>query len=98
LQETGRDLDPWSLLEPILGRMDELWRVWKAGAVAEMQAAWSARDVSRGRPVRLLPDGPEGLAAGIDLTGSLCIRLPDGRESLARAGELLFLDSAASQP
>ena len=91
-QETGRDIDPWSLLEPILARMSELWRVWESGGLAELQAAWSARDVCRGHRVRLVPDGPEGVAAGIDHTGALRVRLPDGRETLARAGELAFLD------
>jgi hypothetical protein len=92
LQQTGCDVDPWSLLQPILAWMSELWRTWAAGDLKALQAAWSARDVSRGCRVRLAPDGPEGVAAGIDATGALHVRLPDGRETLARAGELAFLD------
>jgi biotin-(acetyl-CoA carboxylase) ligase len=91
LLETGRELDPGPLLEPILAQMDALWRTWEAGGLLELLASWSARDVSRGHRVRLLPDGPEGVAAGIDLTGALRVRLPDGRELLALAGELSFI-------
>jgi biotin-(acetyl-CoA carboxylase) ligase len=78
--------------------MDDLWRTWKAGSLTDMQTAWSARDVSCGHRVQLVPEGPEGIAAGIDPTGALRVRLPDGREAFARAGELLFLGSTASQP
>ena len=60
----------------------------------ELQSAWSARDAGRGHRVRLLPDGPEGVANGIDRTGALRVLLADGRERLAVAGEPVFLDAA----
>src|SRR5437870_5523689 len=88
----GRAVDPQALLAPILARLGDLWQRWEAGRLAELQEAWSERDVCRGHAVRLLPDGPRGVADGIDGTGALRVRLPGGQITLARAGELLFVD------
>jgi BirA family biotin operon repressor/biotin-[acetyl-CoA-carboxylase] ligase len=89
-RETGRDVDPQALLPPILAHLGELWQSWQAGRLVELQNAWSERDACRGRRVRLLPAGPHGTADGIDPTGALRVRLPDGRLELALAGELAF--------
>jgi BirA family transcriptional regulator, biotin operon repressor / biotin---[acetyl-CoA-carboxylase] ligase len=90
-RETGREVDPQALLSPILARLGELWSQWEAGRLEELREAWSARDVCRGHRVRLLPDGPGGVADGIDVTGALRVRRPGGEISLARAGELVFV-------
>jgi biotin-(acetyl-CoA carboxylase) ligase len=84
-------VDPQALRSPILARLGELWSQWEAGRLEELREAWSARDVCRGHRVRLLPDGPGGVADGIDVTGALRVRRPGGEISLARAGELVFV-------
>jgi biotin-(acetyl-CoA carboxylase) ligase len=89
--ETGREMDPQALLSPILARLGELWWLWEAGRLEELREAWSARDVCRGHRVRLVPDGPVGVADGIDVTGALRVRRPGGEVSMARAGELVFV-------
>jgi BirA family transcriptional regulator, biotin operon repressor / biotin---[acetyl-CoA-carboxylase] ligase len=90
-RETGLEMDPQALLSPILARLGELWRLWEAERLEELREAWSARDVCRGHRVRLLPDGPGGVADGIDVTAALRVRRPGGEISLARAGELAFV-------
>jgi BirA family biotin operon repressor/biotin-[acetyl-CoA-carboxylase] ligase len=90
--ETGRDVDPTGLLSPILMHLDELWQVWSAGQLEQLREAWSARDACRGRRVQLLPGGLAGVADGIDATGALRVRLPDGRVQAAFAGELTFVE------
>jgi BirA family transcriptional regulator, biotin operon repressor / biotin---[acetyl-CoA-carboxylase] ligase len=90
-RETARDVAPEALLSPILARLDELWAIWAAGRVDGLRDAWNGRDVCRGRQVRLLPTGPEGVADGIDPSGALWVRLPNGRRQLAVAGELAFV-------
>jgi BirA family biotin operon repressor/biotin-[acetyl-CoA-carboxylase] ligase len=90
-REMGRAVDPQALLPPILAHLGELWQTWEAGRLVEMQSAWSERDACRGRRVQLLPAGPGGIADGIDQTGALRVRLPDGRIELALAGELAFV-------
>jgi BirA family biotin operon repressor/biotin-[acetyl-CoA-carboxylase] ligase len=91
-RETGQDVDPVSLLSPILAHMNDLWEQWAAGRLAEIREAWLARDACRGHRVRLLPNGPEGVADGIDATGALRVRLDGGGVQLAITGELTFLD------
>lgn len=91
-EETGRAVDPQALLSPLLARLGDLWQRWEVGQLAELREAWSGRDVCCGHAVQLLPDGPRGVADGIDETGALRVRLPGGEITLARAGELLFVD------
>jgi BirA family biotin operon repressor/biotin-[acetyl-CoA-carboxylase] ligase len=91
-RELGREIDPQELLAPILARLGELWGSWSAGRTEALREAWADRDACRGRRVRLLPAGPVGVADGIDETGALRVRLPDGRAHLALAGELSFLE------
>jgi BirA family transcriptional regulator, biotin operon repressor / biotin---[acetyl-CoA-carboxylase] ligase len=90
--EIGREVDPQGLLEPILARFGDLWLRWEAGGLAELQEAWSERDLCRGHEVQLLPKGPTGMADGIELTGALRVHLPGGEIYLARAGELRFVE------
>jgi biotin-(acetyl-CoA carboxylase) ligase len=91
-RELGREIDPQELLEPILARLGELWAAWAAGRTEALQEAWADRDECRGRRVRLLPDGPIGVADGIDESGALQVRLPDGRIHRAMAGELSYVE------
>jgi biotin-(acetyl-CoA carboxylase) ligase len=90
--ELGQVVEPDSLLAPVLAEMSQLWTLWAARRVAELRELWVERDACRGRRVRVLPDGPEGVADGIELSGALRVQLTDGSVRLAMAGEVAFLD------
>jgi biotin-(acetyl-CoA carboxylase) ligase len=93
--ELGHVIEPEALLEPILARMAELWKLWAAGQVSALRELWAERDACRGRRVRVLPDGPEGVADGIELSGALRVRLADGSVRRAMAGEIAFTAPAS---
>jgi BirA family biotin operon repressor/biotin-[acetyl-CoA-carboxylase] ligase len=89
--ETGRDVAPEELLGPVLERLAVLWERWAEGRTADLLAAWAESDACRGCRVRLLPGGPAGVADGIDASGALRVRLPDGSVGRAVAGELSYI-------
>jgi BirA family transcriptional regulator, biotin operon repressor / biotin---[acetyl-CoA-carboxylase] ligase len=90
-REAGSTPEPEPLLAPILARLEALWRLWMNGTLELLRERWTARDVGRGAVVRLLPDGPAGVAESIDRAGALQVRLSNGTLVRAVAGELVFI-------
>jgi len=73
---------PEPALRPLLASFDR----WEAAEVADVLAAWRARDALEGSPVRW-QDG-EGTARGVDETGSLLVETADGALVTLGAGEV----------
>lgn len=90
LRETATSLSldrPDDLLDPLLAALDR----WTAADPADVLAAWRPRDALAGSPVRW-QDG-EGIARGIDDTGSLVVETAAGAHLALTAGEVhLALD------
>jgi BirA family biotin operon repressor/biotin-[acetyl-CoA-carboxylase] ligase len=73
---------PEQAFEPLLESFDR----WEAEEAAVVLAAWRARDALEGSPVRW-QDG-EGIARGVDETGSLLVEKADGLLVTLGAGEV----------
>lgn len=71
-----------TLLAPLLGELER----WTAADPAEILAAWRARDALAGSPVRW--DGGEGVARGVDDSGSLLVETASGETLTLGAGEV----------
>ena len=84
LRIAGIELDTESVLAALLASLDE----WLEAPAAEVMSAWSERDALRGERIRWT-DG-EGVAAGIDASGSLVVQTDNGRVALD-AGEVHLL-------
>jgi BirA family transcriptional regulator, biotin operon repressor / biotin---[acetyl-CoA-carboxylase] ligase len=85
---------PASALEPTLSELLALLERRLAEPPADCLAALRARDALLDRPVRWA--GGEGVGAGIDDSGSLLVRLPDGVVVTLDAGEVHLGGSVAS--
>jgi BirA family biotin operon repressor/biotin-[acetyl-CoA-carboxylase] ligase len=71
---------------------------WDRGAgFADIRAAWLARAAGLGEPARVhLPERDvEGVAETLDESGSLLLRLADGRLERIAAGEMFPLHRSA---
>jgi BirA family biotin operon repressor/biotin-[acetyl-CoA-carboxylase] ligase len=79
---TGEPHDLERTLEALLGSLDG----WIAAPGRKVLAAWRRRDALRGEPVSW--DGGGGTAAGIDDSGALLVRTPDGEVVKVEAGEI----------
>ncbi len=84
----GQPVDRGELLLTLLRRMDE----WYAQPWPELHAAWQARLWRRGQRLRLLDLGAEEevVVLGVELDGSLRVRLADGTERHTTTGELIW--------
>jgi BirA family transcriptional regulator, biotin operon repressor / biotin---[acetyl-CoA-carboxylase] ligase len=85
LRDTATSLDlpePAVALDPLLGSLGR----WLEAGEAEVLDAWRARDALKGSTVRW--DGGEGVARGVDDTGSLLVELADGETVALGAGEV----------
>lgn len=89
-QTTGRPVSLECLLETLLARWPVWYDAWSAGDSRVLEA-WSARDLTRGRTVRISASGTtlEGTAEGIDGDGALRLRLADRTLRRIVAGDLL---------
>ena len=64
-------------------------RAFEAQGFAPLQAAFARRDVLAGRQVATtLPALPQGLADGVDATGTLWLRTPDGGRQPVSSGDV----------
>lgn len=74
-----------------LARWYAVWRSVTDGDAAQIIAAWSARDATRGRPVavQIGDDRVEGIADGVDASGALRVRADDGSIRTVVAGDIL---------
>jgi BirA family transcriptional regulator, biotin operon repressor / biotin---[acetyl-CoA-carboxylase] ligase len=84
---------PDALEETLRELLDHLERRL-AEPAADCLAALRARDALRDRPIRWA--GGEGTGAGIDDSGALLVRLPDGTVNTLDAGEVHLGDSVAT--
>jgi BirA family biotin operon repressor/biotin-[acetyl-CoA-carboxylase] ligase len=80
-------------LQTVLPPLVELLHAWR-GFDAARQRAFAARDGLLGR--RLQAGAHEGVAAGVDRDGALCLRLADGSLQRVVAGELRLLEGSSS--
>jgi BirA family biotin operon repressor/biotin-[acetyl-CoA-carboxylase] ligase len=80
--------DLFGALRARLAHWSERWS--RAADAAGIIEAWAARDVLRGLPVRVAigADLVEGIADGVERTGALRVRTPDGAVRAIAAGDL----------
>jgi BirA family biotin operon repressor/biotin-[acetyl-CoA-carboxylase] ligase len=81
-------------VEPVLAALLAAVEATSAQSPEEVVAGWSARDALRGRPIRW--DGGEGIAEGIDPSGSLLVATDGGRVAL-HAGEVALVRPRADR-
>lgn len=88
--QAGRPVDPQAVLEALLDRFAAQYEEWLAGGAGIVEA-WTGRDLTRGRPVRVaMPGGTlEGRAEGIEQDGSLRLRDASGRVRRILSGDLV---------
>lgn len=88
-RELGRAPDRNRLAGRLLSRLGEMLPKFAAHGFAEMQSAWTDRDLCRGRPVRLLLGErvTEGIALGVTDKGGLRLDV-DGEEQVFHGGEV----------
>ncbi len=84
LKLAGVETTPSQVLEELLPALD----AWLGAPPDAVLPAWRERDALKGERVRWT--GGEGVAAGIDVSGSLLVDTPDGRVTLD-AGEVHLL-------
>jgi BirA family biotin operon repressor/biotin-[acetyl-CoA-carboxylase] ligase len=86
----GRPMDREAVLEPLLERFARWYQVWLDGGTGIVEA-WSLRDVTLGRPVRISMSGEtlEGTADGVEPDGALRVREASGRTRRVVAGDLV---------
>ncbi len=80
-------------LQTVLPPLVDLLHTWR-GFDAARQRAFAARDGLLGR--RLQAGAQEGVAAGVDHDGALCLRQPGGALRRVVAGELRLLEGPSS--
>jgi len=83
---------PQEALDHLAGRMADWLRLWTQDGLKPILTAWSARSTGIPGPcVAHLGDRTvEGYAEGLDSTGALRLRLPNGAERLISAGDVFF--------
>ncbi len=84
-------IDRSRLIAGILGRLEELYRVFKtSGDLSPVIELYRSRSVTIGRRVRMTGGGKEisGLALGLTVGGGLRIRQDNGEETVAASGEV----------
>ena len=96
VQELLPDLDAPATLGRVLPPLVHAMRAFEAQGFAPLQAAFARRDVLAGRAVATtLPALPQGQADGVDATGTLWLRTPQGRHPVA-SGEVSLRPLAAT--
>ncbi len=88
--------EPASAIEPALARLLAALERRLAAPLEEVLDAWRARDALRGREVAW-SDG-RGRADGIDETGRLVVRGPDGARTALEAGEVHLVPNVGDDP
>lgn len=84
LQEIEPGIDAPAALARIALPLVRAVKAFEALGFTPFQARFAARDVLRGRPVRL-SDGLEGIAGGVDASGALLVHTAAGMKSITSA-------------
>lgn len=88
VQELQSGLDAPATLARVAAPLARALRAFEATGFAPLQPAFARRDVLAGRAVgTTLPGLPQGLADGVDASGTLWLRTPGGRRPVA-SGEV----------
>lgn len=101
LAEAGVLLAPEALAQTLSATMAQRLAQWDRGAgFAAVRADWLVRAAGVGEPARVhLPERDvDGVVETLDETGSLVLRLADGRRERIAAGEMFPLHRAAGTP
>ena len=85
------------LMAAILGAWEKSLDEWSTAGFGPFLARFEAVDVLRGRPCRARSAGQDlkGQALGVDLSGALRLRLPDGEERLLQSAEIELVRPSA---
>ncbi|MES2717915.1 MAG: biotin--[acetyl-CoA-carboxylase] ligase [Pseudomonadota bacterium] len=95
VQELQPALDAPATLAQVALPLLQALRAFEASGFAALQAGFASRDVLAGRAVSTtLPGLPQGLADGVDATGTLWLRTATGRQPVA-SGEVSLRPLAA---
>src|SRR5581483_11036588 len=86
----GREVDRLALLRALLMRLDQRYVMLRSGGRDELFEAWRARLAMLGQPTTVrLPHGQvEGVAEGVDPSGSLLVRDAAGVLHTVLAGDV----------
>lgn len=87
---TGTAPDPDIALSILANAWERRFAEWRAGGFAAVRAAWLARAHGIGKPVKvqLAEESFVGQFEGLDESGALVARLPDGRVRHVAAGDV----------
>ena len=93
----GAPVDKADLLAEVLAAWSGMYRLWDAGRLDELRAAYEDSCSTIGRDVSVMLDGPgggqgtvTGVAVGIGASGEVLVRTADGVQSFA-AGDVTHL-------
>jgi BirA family biotin operon repressor/biotin-[acetyl-CoA-carboxylase] ligase len=91
---TGAAPEPSILLEALVDAFARWLSRWRGAGVAAVRAAWLAAAHPAGTALSThASDGTvlQGLFEGLDDTGALRLRLPDGADHIVHAGDVFLL-------
>jgi len=89
----AHDADRSKILAILLRELGPAVRLFEQRGFAPFHAELEGRDLLKGRPVEI--NGIEGEVVGIDTSGFICIRSPDGKLHSIGSGSVNFREIAA---
>jgi BirA family biotin operon repressor/biotin-[acetyl-CoA-carboxylase] ligase len=94
--ESGREVTAAAVLPVVLNALREWRQRWETAGIAPVRDAWLARARGLGEDiiVRLPQEELRGRFDGLDDSGALLLRLPDGARRSISAGDVFFDDQA----
>lgn len=99
VQELWPDADAPAVLARVLPPLVRVLRGFERDGFAPLQAGFSRRDVLAGRAVTTtLPALPQGVADGVDATGTLWLRTADGTRHPVASGDVSLRPAASTPP
>lgn len=100
VQEVWPDADAPAVLAQVLPPLVQALQRFERDGFAPLQAGFARRDLLAGRAVTTtLPALPQGVADGVDASGTLWLRTPDGQRQAVVSGDVSLRPvPAAAQP
>jgi BirA family biotin operon repressor/biotin-[acetyl-CoA-carboxylase] ligase len=88
----GDGVTPEAVLDPLLGRLADLTRQWRAHGFQPVREAWLRHGLGLGETVgvRLGPERVVGVFEGLNPDGALILREPSGDARTILAGDVFF--------